>query len=146
MGYQIVPANTNKTNTTKLGIEMNFNANGVFKSVTESDIQALNNLKNLLLTRIGERYENPLFGTNLLNIIFQPSTSDTKIDINDIITTAVNYWLPEITLIKIDIITAEDDPSQEHDIDVSITFQASTENENNLNIQANENGTLVVKG
>lgn len=146
MGYQILPASTNNTDNdnTVLGVEMNFNAKGVFNPVFSSDTQALNNLKNLLLTRIGERYRNPLFGTNLLNIIFQPSTSDTKEDINDIITTAVNRWLPEITILKIDIVTAEDNPSQEHDIDVSITFQAFTEKETTLNIQASETGILVV--
>ena len=72
MGYRIQPVQTNfSVDNTALGVEIQFNRPGVFVPVYSSETQALNNLKNLLLTRIGERYENPTYGTNLLNIIFQ---------------------------------------------------------------------------
>jgi phage baseplate assembly protein W len=145
MGYQIIPVTTNvvKQNIA-LGIALNFNAPAVFTSVFSSDVQILNNLKNLLLTRIGERYENPLFGTNLLSILFQPNTFELKEDITDIITIAVNRWLPEIIINKIDIVTAEDDPLQEYDVNIAVTFQSVAATENTINIQASENGILVV--
>ena len=70
MGYKIQPVQTNSAvDNTALGVEINFNGPGVFVPVYSTDQQALNNLKNLLLTRIGERYDNPAYGTNLLNII-----------------------------------------------------------------------------
>ena len=92
MGYKIQPVQTNlAVDNTALGVEINFNGPGVFVPVYSTDQQSLNNLKNLLLTRIGERYDNPTYGTNLLNIIFQPNVEELKSDIATVIMFLCNH-------------------------------------------------------
>lgn len=123
MGYQLQVASLDDPDKA-LGVSIAFDRPGVFDSIRDSNNQALNNLKNLLLTRIGERYNSPTYGTNLLNIIFEPNNEDRKQDVIDAITGPVNHWLPYITLINIDVITAEDDPYLDHQITVTITFSS----------------------
>lgn len=146
MAYKIQPVQTNFiSDNLALGVEINFNGPGVFIPIYSSETQALNNLKNLLLTRIGERYNNPTFGTDLLSIIFQPNVEELKADIIDIITIAVNRWLPEITLERIDVVTAESDPVMQHDVKITINFSVNTEQLYNVVITANENGQLTIE-
>ena len=146
MGYRIQPVQTNfDIDNIALGVEIRFDGPGVFVPVYSTEQQALNNLKNLLLTRIGERYDNPTYGTNLLNIIFQPNVEELKSDIIDIITVAVNRWLPEITLEQIDVLTAEADPTLDHDIKVTINFSVNTEQLYNIVISANETGQMTIE-
>ena len=146
MGYKIQPVQTNTDiYNTALGVEIQFNGPGVFVPVYSTDTQALNNLKNLLLTRIGERYDNPKYGTNLLNVIFQPSVEELKSDIIDIISVAVNRWLPEITIVRIDVVTAATDPVLDHDINVTITFTANTEKLQTIVIAADESGKMTIE-
>ena len=123
MGYQLLVVSPDDPDIA-LGVSIAFDRPGVFDSIRDSNNQALNNLKNLLLTRIGERYTSPTYGTNLLNIIFEPSNEERKQDVIDAITGPVNHWLPYITLINIDVITAEDDPNLDHQIIVTITFSS----------------------
>jgi phage baseplate assembly protein W len=145
MGYRVQPIQTNFANDNiALGIEVRFDNAGVFTSVYSTEQQALNSLKNLLLTRIGERYENPTYGTNLLDIIFQPNIDELKSDIIDIITIAVNRWLPEITLENIDVTTNESDPTLNSDVKVSITISVK-ERIFSIVINANETGQLTVE-
>ena len=145
MGYKIQPVQTNlAVDNTALGVEINFNGPGVFVPVYSTDQQSLNNLKNLLLTRIGERYDNPTYGTNLLNIIFQPNVEELKSDIIDIITVSVNRWMPDVTLEQIIVLTAEDDPTLDHDIRVTINFSAISEKVSSIVINANETGQLTI--
>lgn len=146
MGYKIQPVQTNSSvDNIALGVEIRFDGPAVFVPVYSTDTQALSNLKNLLLTRIGERYNNPTYGTNLLNIIFQPNVSELKSDIIDIITVAVNRWLPEVNLERIEVLTAEDDPTLEHNIKITISFTANTEKLITVVINANEMGQMTVE-
>ena len=74
MGYKIISVNINDENRgDALGISYSSN-NGIFTSIYTTDQQAFEQLKTLLLTRVGERYGYPQYGTHLLNIIFQPIT------------------------------------------------------------------------
>ena len=55
------------------------------------------NLKNLLLTRKGERLGQPTFGSDLWNIIFEQITEDIGDSVEQSVREAVDYWLPYIT-------------------------------------------------
>jgi phage baseplate assembly protein W len=65
---------------------------GYFNQAFSSFEQAKSNLKNLLLTRKGERVMQPNFGTGLHELLLE-----------DTITKNVNYWLPYINIKQIDI-------------------------------------------
>jgi phage baseplate assembly protein W len=123
MGYTIVSANDIANSQIAIGIQLPFNGNfGLFSSTYNSIDQAVSNLKNLLLTMKGERPHQPTFGTDLMQLIFEPSTEKLKELVMPIITEPVNYWLPYIQIVEILTTTAQDDPNLDHDINVKISF------------------------
>jgi phage baseplate assembly protein W len=125
MPYQIVNVNdiSQTTPNGAIGIQLPFNGpTGVISSTVTSLEQAISNLKNLLLTYKGERINQPNFGTDLSQVLFQPNLSNLKPIITEIITDAVSYWLPYINITSIDIVTADDDPDLTYEIKISISF------------------------
>ena len=72
---------------------------GFFPRSSTIKEQASSNIKNLLLTQIGERAGQPTFGSNLPRIIFEPMELDVlKESITQSINEALELWLPYITL------------------------------------------------
>jgi phage baseplate assembly protein W len=74
-----------------------------FNSTYTTKDQIKSNLINLLLTHKGERPLNPKFGTNLLNLIFEPIDNEIITDIQNQIIDNVRAYIPEITLTEIKI-------------------------------------------
>jgi phage baseplate assembly protein W len=123
MAYTIVSSTNIANSQTAIGILLPFNGrDGLFTSTYNSVDQAISNLRNLLLTMKGERQQQPEFGTDLMQLIFEPSTQQLKQLVTPIITEPVNYWLPYIQIVEILTTTAEDDPLLEHDIVIRISF------------------------
>lgn len=149
MAYQIINSNSVNVPTAGrdrvLGISLNFNGPGIFEPIYLSDTQALENLKNLLLTTPGERIENTTFGCDLMNVIFEPNTENIKGTISEIISGAVSFWLPYIDLTGLDIKSIIDDPTLENVVEISISFQVTgTIDEQTLSIQLTENGVVNI--
>jgi phage baseplate assembly protein W len=76
---------------------------GYFNQAFSSFEQAKSNLKNLLLTRKGERVMQPNFGTGLHELLFEQLDDTFETKLEDTITKNVNYWLPYINIKQIDI-------------------------------------------
>lgn len=76
---------------------------GFFEQAFSSFEQAKTNLKNLLLTKQGERVMQPNFGTGLHSLLFEQLTDDFEGKLTETITKSVNYWLPYITIEEVDI-------------------------------------------
>lgn len=76
---------------------------GYFEQAFTSFEQAKSNLKNLLLTKKGERVMQPEFGTGLEALLFEPMDGEFESKLTDTITQTVNYWLPYINVEEIDI-------------------------------------------
>jgi phage baseplate assembly protein W len=160
MPYQIVNLVTEESLNTGIGINLPFiGPYSVFNSTYTTEAQALANLKNLLLTYKGERVFQPSFGTDLPKVLFEPNTQEIKPVIVEIISEAVDFWLPFINLVDIDVITAEDDPNMPHELKITITFSVipvlgtptsistSYDTENNLSqlvLAVNQNQLLVL--
>ena len=128
-----------------LGVDATFGSTAVFKPIFSTTDQATSNLKNLLLTRIGERFSQPTFGTELLNMVFQPNTAELKIDIAETLSTSIEFWLPYIIIEDIEIKTAEDDPTLEHTTKISLIYSVSGFDTNTIIIYANESGELSIE-
>ena len=95
MAYQVVTANDiTKNPDVAIGVKFPFNGKGIFTKSFTTDDQALTNIKSLLLTRKGERYIQPEFGTDLLFLIFEPNVGELKDEIITTISEPVAYWLP----------------------------------------------------
>ena len=146
MAYRIEPIVDTFNVATPLGIKLSFNDVGIFSTNYNSTDQAKANLRNLILTKVGERYEQPTFGCNLLNILFQPMSDDIIGNINEIIQTPVSYWLPYISIENIDVKTNLDDIIPDHTIKITIKYTVPSAIETqSIIVFAGENGILKIE-
>jgi len=146
MGYNIVsPNEINKTRSNGLGIKYVSNGGQLFRPIHVDIDQALENLKNLLLTRLGERVLQPTFGCRLFEILFQPNVFELKDEIKDIILQPVNFWLPYITIDEVDVVTNEDDPNLVHHVQITVTFSISSFETRAITITTSETGVVEVQ-
>ena len=147
MGYQVVPVNNivTVTNNVGLGVAFSTGTHGLFSSIYTTPQQIKENLKSLLLTRIGERHMQPTYGTNLLNIIFEPNISDLKEDITELLTAPINYWIPSISIESVDIITNEDDPNMIHNLKITIKYSVQNFSPDTITFTSLTDGTLAVE-
>lgn len=121
MGYEVINPITIPSNPNGIyGVDFQFNSSGVFKKIPIVVNQIRANLKNLLLTQLGERYYLPEFGCNLLQALFEPNTDELKPFIQQTIFEAVQKWMPYIG-VNVEITTASDDPNLTDSIKVVVT-------------------------
>lgn len=139
MPYQVIEPLVNAADVTPLGLGLSS-----FTPIYLTTDQAFENLKTLLLTKKGERYHQPTFGTRLLYILFEPNTELIKEQIETTITQPVSFWLPYIDIQDIDIITAEDDPELTYNIQITITFSVAQYSTQNITLGVTESGLLEV--
>ena len=86
-----------------VGITIPFKGGGVFPKSYSTKDQIKSNLINLLLTHKGERPLNPRFGTNLLDLIFEPIDAKIITQIQNQVIDNVSIYIPEITLTDIEV-------------------------------------------
>ena len=118
----------------------NTSGNSVFGSTYTTEEQSISNLKNLILTRKGERIMQPNFGTNVYDLLFENNVQDVRSIIKKTITKDVNYWLPYITINDIKIETDID----MNQLTVAIHFKITNIGSNLvINVTATENSLQV---
>jgi len=83
-----------------------------FALTKNSTEQAQHNLKNLLLTHVGERVAQPEFGSRLRSLVFEQIDNDLPVKIEEEIKRSVTAWLPYINLIEINTLTNEGDQNK----------------------------------
>ena len=93
-----------------------------FALTKNSTEQAGHNLKNLLLTHVGERVAQPLFGSRLRELVFEQIDDNLTVNIQEEIKRSVTTWLPYINLIEINTLTDEGNPNK---IFVEIKFSTT---------------------
>mgnify|MGYP003344206934 FL=1 len=76
---------------------------GFFAQSYQTLDQVKSNIKNLLLTRKGERVMHPDFGTGLHELLFSQNTDDLETKIQNTIESAIGYWLPYVTIEEINV-------------------------------------------
>jgi len=147
VGYNIIDTtNDFFVNDNALSVKYPFTGPAVFEKVYTTLEQGESNLRCLLLTRKGERYLQPTFGTDLLYLIFEPNILELKDQISTIITDAVSYWLPYIVITELNVISQEDDPTMIHDVKISVSFTVTgIEINKTITIFANQDGVLQVE-
>ena len=82
--------------------------------------QAKSNMRNLLLTSLGERVMQPEFGSTLMDIIFNQG-HDVQNDVDESIREAVSNWLPYVIINEINMF------QENNQVDVSIDFSVTLE-------------------
>lgn len=125
-----LPFNISAQGKTDINSVSNYAVNApggsVFALSYTTEEQAISNLKNLILTRKGERLMQPEFGTTLYDSLFEQNT-DTLLEIikNDLEST-INFWLPYIIINKLDVVSDIDNYS----IKISIVFKVTQQGSN----------------
>jgi phage baseplate assembly protein W len=105
-----------------IGINKSSNSNGVFSTNYTTLTQAKDNLKNLILTKKGERLMNPDFGCDVWLVLFEQmdgATIETRIE--TAIVDAVDTWLPYLTLTSI-VFDYDDNDIDTNKISLDIQF------------------------
>jgi phage baseplate assembly protein W len=112
-----------------IGIDRSSNSNGIFSVNFTTISQAKDNLKNLIMTRKGERVMYPDFGCDIWELLFEPIITgeiDNKIEAS--IVRAANIWMPYISIDEI-VFDYDDEDIDRHQINLEIRFSLKS-NEN----------------
>lgn len=96
--------------------------NNDFALTKNSLQQAQHNLKNLLLTQVGERLGQPEFGSNLRAICFEPDDGNLAEKLQDEVRRSVAQWLPYVNIQQVNTLT---DATNKNQIFVTITFSTT---------------------
>lgn len=95
--------------------------NVMFEQTFTSLDAAKSNLRNLLLTKRGERVMQPNFGTGLHSLLFEPMDNEFEQKLQETITDSVRFWLPYITIENIEV-DMSDEMKDRHTAGMKIEF------------------------
>ena len=95
--------------------------------------QSRHNIKNLLLTYVGERVAQPEFGSKLRELVFEQINDELPVKIEEEVKRAVSTWLPYININEVNTLTNEGDQNR---IFVEVKFTTT------LNASAQQQITL----
>jgi len=122
-----------------IGINRNSDSNGIFATNYTTLTQAKDNLRNLILTKKGERLMQPDFGCDIWLVLFeQISEGIIETQIENYIVDAVSQWLPYL---NIDEIIFDYDNNDIDNNRISLDLKFSLKNNPNLSesVQINVN-------
>ena len=102
-----------------VGLPLSHNRDGFFKQTITSLEQTKSNIKNLLLTRRGERLGNPSFGSGLFAVLFEQEGDDLESKVEETIRSAMSEWLPFVIINNIE---TKFSTTNKNAINVSIQF------------------------
>jgi phage baseplate assembly protein W len=93
--------------------------------------QVKSNIRNLILTNLGERIFQPELGSNVQSIIFENITNDLISDVRDkaeeTIRQAISEWLPYVILNEVNVFQDENNQNKVFvQIEYSITLDPNT--------------------
>ena len=105
-----------------IGINKRSSVGGIFAVNYTTLTQAKDNLKNLILTRKGERIMNPTFGCDIYKVLFEQMDGgliESKIE--STILDAVSNWLPYLSIDEI-IFDYDDNDIDNNRINLELKF------------------------
>lgn len=84
--------------------------------------QLKSNIKNLLLTKRGERLMNNDFGAGIETVLFEPITDEFEDKIQDIINEAVEKYLPNVSIEEINVDMSNENKDK-NTVNISLKFR-----------------------
>ncbi len=127
MAYELnkkIVIDTEEFNNFAVGITLPIQrgSDGYFAQSFRTFDQVRSNLKNLLLTKKGERLLQPEFGSGLHDLLFQQATEKFEEDLEATINESIAKWLPYVIVedVSIDISKEMTDNNQ---AEVSLKFR-----------------------
>ena len=95
---------------------------GYFRQSFQTFDQIKSNIKNLLLTKKGERVFQPDFGSGIHDLLFNPATERFEEDVENTINEALEKWLPYVIVEDFDVDVSKD-YTDNNQAKVSIKFK-----------------------
>ena len=95
---------------------------GYFRQSFQTFDQIKSNIKNLLLTKKGERVFQPDFGSGIHDLLFNPATERFEEAVENTINEALEKWLPYVIVEDIDVDVSKD-YTDNNQAKVSIKFK-----------------------
>ena len=125
LGTYVVTNANQEINDYAIGLSLPLQmSTNTFNQTYDKLVQLKSNVRNLLLTRKGERLGQPTFGTNLHTLLFEPNDEELEQKIYDTIDNSIRNWLPQLSIREINI-EATDEMKDKNSINVSIVFTAN---------------------
>lgn len=121
---------------------------GPFTLSYTTEEQSISNLKNLLLTRKGERLMHPTFGTKIYDSLFEPNTENLRDVLSNQLLEDINFWLPYIIVDDLDVnLNADNQPGGfGYMISIKLSYRASKQGANQvINIIVNQGGIGIIE-
>ena len=125
-----------------IGITLPFGKNkGLFSLSYTTEEQAISNLKNLLLTRKGERLFQPEFGSSVYSLMFEQMDADLGSELDEQLRADIGYWLPYIVIDKL-VVTPDFDRNY---VNISLDFKVTEQGANQqITIFVDSAGTTTI--
>ena len=98
--------------------------NGYFAQSFQTIDQIKSNIRNLLLTRRGERIMHPTFGTSLYEALFEQNTDDLEIKVQTSIEESIAEWMPFVSIEEI-LVDQSNSDRDRYSFDISLSFRVS---------------------
>lgn len=131
MGYEKIYSLQEFTPDVAIGVKLPIvgKRGNLFDLSYSTQEQVLSNLKNLLLTNKGERIMQPLFGTSIRKLLFSQNTEELKEQISIEISEAIDFWLPYIDIVDLNIqtVVATGPGLEEHGVTISLKVSVNDE-------------------
>ena len=138
LGQKVVK-DTVEFNDYAIGISLPIQIGNVaFNQTFQTIDQIKSNIKNLLLTKRGERVMQPEFGSGLQEVLFEFNDDDLSEKIETTITTAIDRWIPSVSIESI-LVESTDTLKDSNQVNISLTFRVNG-NQNVQNVTFNVNG------
>ena len=119
---QIYPIDFNKS--AAVGIDIPFNAPGIFRLNYTTGAAIKNNLINYFLTNPGERFLDPTFGGGLRAFIFEQISNNNMDFLKENINSDLNLFFPNLEIINLEILQNNNNNS----ITVSLSYRVINTN------------------
>ncbi len=124
-----------------IGIPFPLGGTPIFTSTFTTQDQAMSNLKNLLLTRKGERPLQPLFGTDIPSLLFENITQELLDELKSGVARDIKFWLPYINMKEIIVENLAD----ENRVNISFSFSIGETGANQIIIlEVDNQGGLAI--
>ena len=126
-----------------IGITLPFGKNkGLFSLSYTTEEQAISNLKNLLLTRKGERLFQPEFGSSVYSLMFEQMDADLGSELEVQMREDIGDWLPYIVIDKL-VVTPDFDRNY---VNISLDFKVTEQGANQqITIFVDSAGTTTIQ-
>jgi len=124
-----------------VGVMLPLGGSPMFKLSYTTEEQAISNLKNLLLTRKGERPFQPLFGSDIYSLLFENIDTDLEGDLQESLSNDINFWLPYILLQNVQV---NSDPDF-NKVSIKISFKVTEQGSNQtIILEVDNQGSLSI--